>query len=79
MQEMSEFFLWNFIIFQLSVEFFSQNQSATGNVIQLIKKKSLIDFSMKSSIPVNPVNLPILKSTQVWPKLPGKFSISAGS
>ena len=43
MQERSDFFLWHFIILQLSFDFFFffifQNQSAVVNVVQLIKKE----------------------------------------
>ena len=43
MQEMSGFFLWHFIKFQISFEFYFlifQNQSAAGKVIKLIKQES---------------------------------------
>ena len=50
MHEISEFFLWHFIMFDLSFDFFLrffffflifQNQSAAGNVIQLIKDRKV--------------------------------------
>ena len=50
MQEVSEFFLWHFIIYQLSFDIYLfflkyflifQNQGAAGNVKQLTKKKYL--------------------------------------